>query len=370
MKYASAYLDWYVRVPKVKYDLRSSGLTGFKYDLNLGQVDLSVNYGHGGNPETTNLLAERYKIKPENIFITSEGASGISSRIIRFIAEKNKSRNEAVVEYPTYEPLLRFAQEHFPVVKRFERKAGSNYEIDVKSVAQATSSKTGLLVLTNPHAPSATIADRENVKKIQDLARERGFYVLCDEIYAEFNRAAVPIIFSADSDRSIVTTSFTKAYGLGGLKLGIAVLDKELVKDLYRDVLNTIGNSANVIQMVATELLKNLKKLEEYADKWKESKTATEKWLDENDLRYFPNKSGVTYWVETPIDDTYKWVNESVIPDFNLALVPGAHFLFKNDYEVIKSNMMRIGLGALSPSEHDVQSALETLRVAMCQPRP
>ena len=129
MRHRSLYLDWYVRVPPVKFDFRSSGLGNFKYSANLGEVDLSTNYSHG-NPETTKLLAQRYDTLSENVFVSSEGASGQNARIIRCLAERDPQRNEAIVEYPTYEPLLRLAQEYFPQVKRLERNEAENYRLD------------------------------------------------------------------------------------------------------------------------------------------------------------------------------------------------------------------------------------------------
>ncbi len=365
MRHPSAYLNWYIGVPKVKFDLKSSGLTNLKINVDLGQIDLSVNYDHGGNPETVRLLAERYRVKPENIFVTCEGTSGTNARILRFIAERNPQKNEAIIEYPTYEPLLRLAQEYFPTVKRFERKPKNNYSLDVESIRASITGKTGIVILTNPHAPSAAIADKRKIKELSNLANEHDFYLMCDEIYAEFNREAVPTIFSLNSEKSTVTTSFTKAYGLGGLKLGIAILNEQLVKELYQDVLNTIGNSSNIVQIVANQLLKNFDKLEDYSRTWLEAKTAAERWLNDNNMCYFPNISGVTYWITTSIPDTNKWINEMTIPRHSLAMVPGAHFLFTNDYEVAKSNMIRIGLGALTPTEQNITAALDTLQDAL-----
>jgi len=60
MKHPSSYLKWYTRVPELEYDFRSSGLSFFKYNLNLGNVDLSANYARG-NPETVRLLAFQAK---------------------------------------------------------------------------------------------------------------------------------------------------------------------------------------------------------------------------------------------------------------------------------------------------------------------
>jgi aspartate/methionine/tyrosine aminotransferase len=365
MKHTSMYLDWYVHAAELKYDLRSSGIAGFKYDLTLGEVDLSLNYAHG-NMETTKLLAQRYNVQPENVFISSEGASGQNARIIRCLAERNPGKNEAIIEYPTYEPLLRLVQEYFPYVKRLERKEENAYTVDADLLKKATSDKTGLLVMTNPHAPSGAVSVSSELEEIMDIARERGFYVLCDEIYAEFDRTAVPTIFSADSKLGIVTTSLTKAYGLGGLKLGIALADSTLVDGTYTDVLNTVGNSPNLVQLAAVELLtKGRESLERHRQKWTRLKSETEKWLNEEGLEYWPNRVSVTYWVKLPIPDTYGWVNEHTIKHHSLAVVPGAFFLFREGYELSKSSMVRLGLGNVNPDKPNLGEALKVLEKAL-----
>jgi len=365
MKHPSFYLDWYIHVPKVKYDFCSSGLGYFKYNFALDEVDLSVNYAHG-NPEATKLLAQRYNVKSENVLISSEGASGQNARMIRYLAERSKKKNEAIVEYPTYEPLLRQVQEHFPRVKRLERKEKESYRLDADMLQKIVSEKTGLLVLTTPHAPSGTIADASELKEIMAVAREHGSYVLCDEIYAEFNRNAIPTAFSIDQEIGIVTTSFTKAYGLGGLKLGIALAKEDLVNELYTDVLNSVGNTPNIVQLIAIELLtKHKENLERHKQKWTSLKKETEEWLNKKDFKYFPNKAGVTYWVKMPIKDTYKWINEHTIPNHKLALVPGAFFLFKSDHKIVKSNMIRLGLGNINPDKPNLTEAFETLEEAV-----
>lgn len=365
MKHPSAYLDWYVHVPKVKHDFRSSGLAGFNYNLALGEVDLTANYVHG-NPETARILAQRYNVQPENIFASGTGASGQNARIAKYLVELNNKKSEAIVEYPTYEPLLRQVQEHFPHIKRLERKENEAYRINMDALGKIVSEKTGLLVLTNPHAPSGAISDVDELKEVMTFAHKFGFYVLCDEIYAEFDRNSVSSIFSIDPELSIVTTSFSKAYGLGGLKIGIVIAEKNFVDKLYADVLNTEGNNPNVVNLVTSELLtKGKEQLEKHKQKWIPLKRETEKQLEEKGLEYFPNKSGVTYWVKTPIKDTYKWINEHTIPKYSLAPVPGAFFLFRNDYKLEKSNRIRLGLGNIDPDNPHLEEAFEALEKAI-----
>ena len=365
MKHPSSYLDWYVRVPKVKYDLRSSGLSTFKYDVDLGEVDLSVNHAHG-NPETVKLLARRYHVAPENVFSSSEGASGQNARIIRVLAERNPEKNEAVVEYPTYEPLLRQVQERFPVVKRLIRDEKEDYKLDANGLRKIVSKKTGALVLTNPHLPSGAVSGTDELREVMSVAREYDFYVLCDEIYAEFNRSAVPTIFSIDDRLGIVTTSFTKAYGLGGLKLGIGMASGELVDELYTDTLSTVGVFSNIVEITVAKLLsKGYNVMERHKEKYLRLKKDAEKLLKEKDFEYSTSDLCITFWIKLPVKDTYKWINQHAIRHHSLAAVPGAFFLFEDDYELMESNRIRLGLGSLNPDKPELPEAFEILERAV-----
>jgi len=365
MKHISRYLDWYIHVGDLAYDLRSSGIQGFRYDLNLSNLDLGANYAYG-NPETARILAQRYNVKPENIFISGEGATGQNTRIFRIIAEKYPRKNEAIVEYPTYEPVLRQVQEFYPVVKRLDRKEKDMYHLDVSALRDIISERTGLLVITNPHAPSGTILLKDELKATMEIAHENEVFVDCDEIYAEFNRGAVPTVFSVDSDFGIVTTSFTKAYGLGGLKLGIALGSEMLVKEVYQDVLNTIGNSPNLVQTATIQLLTTHKQqLEEHKQKWLELKRIIEDWFVDNQLDYWPNNMSITYWLKLPVKDSYEWINRQAIEKYRLGLVPGAFFMFEDDYRLIKTSMTRLGFGAIKPESETLERSLDVLSNAL-----
>ena len=87
--------------------------------------------------------------------------------------------------------------------------------------------------------------------------------------------------------------------------------------------------------------------------------------MNEKGFEYFPNKSGITYWVKVPIKDTYKWINDHAIPKYSLAPVPGTFFLFKNNCKLIKSNMIRLGLGNINPDKQNLTEALEVLEKAL-----
>jgi aspartate/methionine/tyrosine aminotransferase len=278
-----------------------------------------------------------------------------------------KHKTEAVVEYPTYEPLLRQVQTYFKAVKRIVRKKEDNYRFDPDELERVVSDRTAVLVITNAHAPSGVSLPRKELIEVMEVACNHDCYVVCDEIYAEFDRENNIPIFSVDSELGIVTTSFSKAYGLGGLKAGITLASKEVVDQLYSSVFNTAGTDSNLVELALIDLLtKGRKTMERHKKKWVVLRKKTEKWLKQTDtVSYTPNNCGVTFWLETQIRDTYKWVNQYTVPKFSVAVVPGAFFLFK-EYETNQSNQVRLGVGNTSPEKpEDLDNALQSLEEAL-----
>jgi len=357
----SKYLKWYIQCPELKYDLRSSGIADFEYFFNFRKFNLSETF-QNGNPETKEIVAKRYEVLPENIFLSSDGASGVNTRIIKCLASK-KGKKQAVVEYPIYEPLLRQTQSFFSDISRIRRKKQNNYQIGESDLKKVVSDETAVLVITNPHTPTGVESSRAELEEIMELACKHEFYVLCDEIYAEFDRSNIPTVFSIEPKWGITTTSLTKAYGLGGLKAGIVLASEKLVEQFYQNVLNTIGCGSNLVETALTDLLTRGKGvLERHKEKWLKIRRKTEKWLETVDnLPFVPNKRGVTFWLELKkVRDTYRWTNEYTIPKLGLSTVPGAFFLYEDDYEIVKSNETRLGIGNIKMSKLDeALSALE-----------
>jgi hypothetical protein len=357
----SEYLKWYVQYPRLQYDLRSSSILDFEWSFNLEKFNLSQTFSRG-NPQAKEVVAKRYDVLPENVFISSDGTSGVNTRIIKCLASK-KGKKQAVVEYPVYEPLLRQTQSFFSDIKRIRRKKENDYQIVQSDLEKVVSDKTAVLVITNPHAPTGANSSKTELGEIMELACKHEFYVLCDEVYAEFDRSKNPTLFSLDHQWGITTTSFTKAYGLGGLKIGLALASEKLVEQIYQNVLNTIGCGSNLVEATLTNLLtKGKEAIEKHKEKWTEIRRKTEKWLKTVDgITFVPNKCGVTFWLEIEkVRDTYRWTNEYTIPKIGLSAVPGAFFLYKDGYAIVRSNQARLGVGNVRIGElNEALSAFE-----------
>jgi aspartate/methionine/tyrosine aminotransferase len=143
---------------------------------------------------------------------------------------------EAVVETPTYELLPRVLEAHGALMTPVARRAQDGFSLRVEDVARAVTKKTRAVVVTSPHNPSGRLLPERTLAGLDDLARERGLYVIVDEVYLDFHprdRRGYPSAARL-SDRFIAASSLTKAHGLSSLRLGWIAGPPEIIEEAWR----------------------------------------------------------------------------------------------------------------------------------------
>ncbi|MBI4002648.1 MAG: threonine-phosphate decarboxylase [Nitrospira defluvii] len=85
------------------------------------------------------------------------------------------------------------------------------------------------VLLCNPNSPTGYACSAAAVRKLARLVARRGLWFLVDETFAEYC-ADASIVSQALSARTIVLRSFTKFYGLPGLRVGYAVAKKPIIE--------------------------------------------------------------------------------------------------------------------------------------------
>lgn len=116
---------------------------------------------------------------------------------------------------------------------------------DMDAIADAVTAKTKLVLLATPNNPTGTAVSTSQIKALLETIPD-DVVVLVDEAYREFVRADLgdPITDLIPFHRNvIVTRTFSKAYGLAGLRCGYAVADPEIVAELDKVLLAFAVNS-------------------------------------------------------------------------------------------------------------------------------
>lgn len=111
-----------------------------------------------------------------------------------------------------------------------------DYALDLEGIAAAVTEKTKLIFLANPNNPTGTIfTDEEFVTFLERVPNS--VIVVVDEAYAEFAESPEfpNTIKQIQAGRNIIVLrTFSKFYGLAGLRVGYAISRPELVNPMFR----------------------------------------------------------------------------------------------------------------------------------------
>jgi histidinol-phosphate aminotransferase len=127
--------------------------------------------------------------------------------------------------YPVYTSMLGGVAVNPPLV---------DHRFDLGAVADAVTDRTKLILLATPNNPTGTAISTDEVAWLLDRVPER-VVVVVDEAYREFADPALgdpAIDLVPHRDNVVVTRTFSKAYGLAGLRVGYAAAHPELVAAL------------------------------------------------------------------------------------------------------------------------------------------
>lgn len=153
-----------------------------------------------------------------------------------------------VVAEPTFEAVLSYAGVTGAVAVKVPLTA--DFRHDLPQMAAACDTRTGLAYVCNANNPTGTIVTREELATF--LARiSDSTVVLVDEAYHHFvedPRYASAMEWAGKRPNLIVARTFSKVYGLAGMRLGYAVAAKDKAETLRRHLL---GNNANAAVLPA-----------------------------------------------------------------------------------------------------------------------
>src|SRR3982751_744603 len=199
--------------------------------------------------ELTESIAAHFKVKTENVLV-SEG----STEILRAATQVFTSKTKALVgTIPTYEECAGYAELIGNPVKGV--KLNSEFKIDLDQMLAAAKG-AGLVFYCNPNNPTATYvgakATRDFLTRL--IAASPDTTVLVDEAYFDYVTDAdheTHVPFALEHPQVIVARTFSKAYGMAGLRQGYAIAHPETIKKLRGWTASSGTGSLNVFGMAA-----------------------------------------------------------------------------------------------------------------------
>ena len=228
----SDYMEFSKLHSAARFNLATSGVMDCSLaDLDIRLDDLEINGSSGYGYQPLLEAIAQMKSVPKESVIPAAGTSMANHLAMSALFAPGE---EVLIEEPTYELLLSTALYLGAKVRRFQRRMEDDYALDPAEVAKNITPQTRLIVITNMHNPTSVLATEESLRAIGELASEAGARVLVDEVYLEtLHHPAVPTALRLGK-QFVVTSSLTKAYGLGGLRCGWILAEPELAERISR----------------------------------------------------------------------------------------------------------------------------------------
>lgn len=192
--------------------------------------------------------------------------------------------DEAIIVVPTFAMYAIFAQaEGARVVQVL---AGENFAFPFKDMLSRIDSKTRLIAVANPNNPTGTAVANEILRQIAQAAPHAA--LLVDEAYFEFHGETI-LNHTPWPANLFVARTFSKAYGLAGLRIGILAGAAEQT-EMVRRVASPYNVNA-VALAVLPEALRDHEYVERYVAEVRRSRGALEQELTSLGLHYWPSRA-------------------------------------------------------------------------------
>jgi len=211
-------------------------------------ADLAL-YPDGSGFNLKNVLAKKYAVTSEQITLGNG-----SNEILELVARAFLTPENEVI----------FSQHAFAVYPIVTQAVGAkavvtpaiNYGHDLLGMLERVTAKTRLVFIANPNNPTGTLLTQEALEHFIGLLPAHVICVL-DEAYFEFvsqTEAVDSVSWLRKFPNLIITRTFSKAYGLAGLRVGYSLSSVEIA-DLLNRVRQPFNN--NSLALVAAEAALN-----------------------------------------------------------------------------------------------------------------
>jgi len=320
----------------VDYDMSESGIRPvsindlFALGFDLESVlDMPLGYSQSdGTPEVKELLTQIY---PGAAYENIEVTNGTSEANYLIALSQLKNGDDFAMEMPNYMQLWGVARSLGAEAKAFSLRSENNWEIDWDEFEKAVNPKTRLVYISNPNNPSGSVLSDEAMQRIVNRCEQMDACLISDEVYigAEHNGERTKSFWGM-SDKIVVTSGLSKAYGIPGIRVGWIIGPKDLVADSWsqHDYI-TIGPNklSDRMTQVAIDLDNREKLYQRTTEILNQNMPLLEEWVKSvPQLIYTPSQAGAFSFLKIASDVPSLDVAEACLKNQSTLIVPGAQF--------------------------------------------
>ncbi|MBT8280288.1 MAG: histidinol-phosphate aminotransferase family protein [Muriicola sp.] len=242
-------------------------------------------------------IADKEGVSKDCVVVTGGSTEGLKATGLLY----GLQGGEVIAADPTFQSLLRYAEYFGAYVHRVP--LNDKMEHDLEAMAKRITSKTRLIFLCNPNNPTGTLLDKDNLRDFC-LTNDDKAVIFSDEAYYDFiTEPDYPsMVELVKQDRNvIVSKTFSKVYGLAGMRIGYLIARPDIADRLKKAVMA----NTNVLAIeAAREALRDDEFYKFSLQMNTEAKGHIYSTLDSLGLSYIPSHTNFVFFkTGVPIED-------------------------------------------------------------------
>jgi len=172
-------------------------------------------------------ISRRLGVNYENIIVGNGSIELIYLLIHSFLPQK------ALLLIPTFSEYERALLQGNCQLKFLKLKEEKNFKPDIEEIEQAMN-EVDVCFLANPNNPTGVLIQRDELLSLIDRVSRKRIFIILDEAFIEFNQRESLIKEAISRENLFILRSFTKFFGLAGLRAGYGIGNKKLIEGLNR----------------------------------------------------------------------------------------------------------------------------------------
>jgi len=201
-------------------------------------------------------ISKLKQVDPQQI-ILGNGSDEIIDLLIRAFCEPGI--DNVIIPQPTYGMYGVCASINNIDVR--QPSLTPNFEIDLAAIHECVNTQSKIIFLCSPNNPSGNLLEDA---KIKSLIQSFSGLVVVDEAYIDFAGSAGSLPLLSDYPNLVVLQTFSKAWGLAGLRLGVGYGSEKVIQVLSK--IKPPYNINSVTQQKAIEAVNNWKQVHNWVD--------------------------------------------------------------------------------------------------------
>ncbi len=234
-------------------------------------------------------IAEKEGVSKDCVVVTGGSTEGLKAAGLVFGLEGG----EIIAADPTFQAMLSYAENFGAYVHRVP--LNSKMEHDLEAMSKRITSKTRLIFLCNPNNPTGTLLNKDSLRDFC-LSNDGKAVIFSDEAYYDFiTEPDYPsMVELVKQDRNvIVSKTFSKVYGLAGMRIGYLIARPDIATRLKKAVMA----NTNVLAIeAAREALRDDDFYKFSLQRNTEAKQLIYKTLDNLGLSYIPSHTNFVFF--------------------------------------------------------------------------